>query len=220
MREKLFVVILALMLISCGISKNINLPDKDLKIDKGEVLFKDKKYTGKLNLAGKYGYLGFVTLKDGKLEGTSEIKNDEKNLYTKFTIINNKFEGEVIVKNKDQNLDMTANYSSGKLIRLSGDFSEGVKYDLTFVNGLANGWFENGGEKFLFSDGMISISEDDFTTDIKYYVNQETGDMGMEFYIDGKSVAKEEKPNKVFNIEYFKLVAISSVLESNVPKDK
>lgn len=218
MRRNLLVIILLLMVISCGISKNINLPDKDLKIDKGEVFFKDKKYTGKLILTDEY--TGFVTLKDGKLEGTSEIKNDKKNSYTKFTIINEKFEGEVIIKNKDQNLDMTVNYDNGKIVKLLGEFSDGVEYDLTFVNGLANGWFQNGGEKFLFSDGMLSITEEGLTTDIKYYINQESGDMGMEFYIDGKSIAKEEKPNKVFNIEYFKLLVISSLLESNIPKDK
>ena len=45
--------------------------------------------------------------------------------------------------------------------------------------------------------------------------------MGMEFFINGKSAGRDEKPNKVFGMEYFRIIAISSILEENSKgKDK
>ena len=149
------------------------------------------------------------------------LKNDKKQMYTKFNIVNNQFEGETVVKNADQGINMTVNYNNGKIVKLLGDYSKTVKYDITFVDGLANGWFESEGEKFVFSDGVLTLEEDGITTEVKYYVNQETGDMGMEFFINGKSAGRDEKPNKVFGMEYFRIIAISSILEENSKgKDK
>lgn len=209
------------MVLSCGTSKKVTLPDKDIKIENETVFFKNEKYTGKINLKDKNSVSGFITFKDGHLDGPTELKNDKKQMYTKFNIVNNQFEGETVVKNADQGINMTVNYNNGKIVKLLGDYSKTVKYDITFVDGLANGWFESEGEKFVFSDGVLTLEEDGITTEVKYYVNQETGDMGMEFFINGKSAGRDEKPNKVFGMEYFRIIAISSILEENSKgKDK
>ena len=221
MKKGIFILLLVLMVLSCGTSKKITLPDKDIKIENETVFFKNEKYTGKINLKDKNSVSGFITFKDGHLDGPTELKNDKKQMYTKFNIVNNQFEGETVVKNADQGINMTVNYNNGKIVKLLGDYSKTVKYDITFVDGLANGWFESEGEKFVFSDGVLTLEEDGITTEVKYYVNQETGDMGMEFFINGKSAGRDEKPNKVFGMEYFRIIAISSILEENSKgKDK
>lgn len=221
MKKGIFIVLLVLMVLSCGTSKKVTLPDKDIKIENETVFFKNEKYTGKINLKDKNSVSGFITFKDGHLDGPTELKNDKKQMYTKFNIVNNQFEGETVVKNADQGINMTVNYNNGKIVKLLGDYSKTVKYDITFVDGLANGWFESEGEKFVFSDGVLTLEEDGITTEVKYYVNQETGDMGMEFFINGKSAGRDEKPNKVFGMEYFRIIAISSILEENSKgKDK
>lgn len=221
MKKGILIILLVLMVLSCGTSKKVTLPDKDIKIENETVFFKNEKYTGKINLKDKNSVSGFITFKDGHLDGPTELKNDKKQMYTKFNIVNNQFEGETVVKNADQGINMTVNYNNGKIVKLLGDYSKTVKYDITFVDGLANGWFESEGEKFVFSDGVFTLEEDGITTEVKYYVNQETGDMGMEFFINGKSAGRDEKPNKVFVMEYFRIIAISSILEENSKgKDK
>ena len=215
MKKGIFIILLVLMVLSCGTSKKVTLPDKDIKIENETVFFKNEKYTGKINLKDKNSVSGFITFKDGHLDGPTELKNDKKQMYTKFNIVNNQFEGETVVKNADQGINMTVNYNNGKIVKLLGDYSKTVKYDITFVDGLANGWFESEGEKFVFSDGVLTLEEDGITTEVKYYVNQETGDMGMEFFINGKSAGRDEKPNKVFGMEYFRIIALSSILEEN-----
>ncbi len=215
MKKGIFIILLVLMVLSCGTSKKVTLPDKDIKIENETVFFKNEKYTGKINLKDKNSVFGFITFKDGQLDGHTELKNDKKQMYTKFNIVNNKFEGETVVKNTDQGIDMTVNYNNGKIVKLLGDYSKTVKYDITFIDGLADGWFESEGEKFVFSDGVLILEEDGVTTEVKYYVNQETGDMGMEFFINGKSAGRDEKPNKVFGMEYFRIIALSSILEEN-----
>ena len=221
MKKGILIILLVLMVLSCGTSKKVTLPDKDIKIENETVFFKNEKYTGKINLKDKNSVSGFITFKDGHLDGPTELKNDKKQMYTKFNIVNNQFEGETVVKNADQGINMTVNYNNGKIVKLLGDYSKTVKYDITFVDGLANGWFESEGEKFVFSDGVLTLEEDGIITEVKYYVNQETGDMGMEFFINGKSAGRDEKPNKVFGMEYFRIIAISSILEENSKgKDK
>ena len=221
MKKRIFIILLVLMVLSCGTSKKVTLPDKDIKIENETVFFKNEKYTGKINLKDKNSVSGFITFKDGHLDGPTELKNDKKQMYTKFNIVNNQFQGETVIKNADQGINMTVNYNNGKIVKLLGDYSKTVKYDITFVDGLANGWFESEGEKFVFSDGVLTLEEDGITTEVKYYVNQETGDMGMEFFINGKSAGRDEKPNKVFGMEYFRIIAISSILEENSKgKDK
>ena len=215
MKKGILIILLVLMVLSCGTSKKVTLPDKDIKIENETVFFKNEKYTGKINLKDKNSVSGFITFKDGHLDGPTELKNDKKQMYTKFNIVNNQFEGETVVKNADQGINMTVNYNNGKIVKLLGDYSKTVKYDITFVDGLANGWFESEGEKFVFSDGVLTLEEDGITTEVKYYVNQETGDMGMEFFINGKSAGRDEKPNKVFGMEYFRIIALSSILEEN-----
>ena len=221
MKKGILIILLVLMVLSCGTSKKVTLPDKDIKIENETVFLKNEKYTGKINLKDKNSVSGFITFKDGHLDGPTELKNDKKQMYTKFNIVNNQFQGETVIKNADQGINMTVNYNNGKIVKLLGDYSKTVKYDITFVDGLANGWFESEGEKFVFSDGVLTLEEDGITTEVKYYVNQETGDMGMEFFINGKSAGRDEKPNKVFGMEYFRIIAISSILEENSKgKDK
>ena len=166
MKKGILIILLVLMVLSCGTSKKVTLPDKDIKIENETVFFKNEKYTGKINLKDKNSVSGFITFKDGHLDGPTELKNDKKQMYTKFNIVNNQFEGETVVKNADQGINMTVNYNNGKIVKLLGDYSKTVKYDITFVDGLANGWFESEGEKFVFSDGVLTLEEDGITTEV------------------------------------------------------
>ena len=212
MKKLLFVILLILSIVSCGV---IKLPNKEIKVDNNVVTFHGKPYTGKIDFGTKSGNSGFVNLKDGQLDGMTEIINKEKKFSMKFNVIEGKFDGELVIKNESQNIDMTVSYSKGKIIKLTGDFSKEMKYNLTFKDGLANGWFESNGEKFTFTNGITSITDGNIKADVKYYINQETGNMGMESFINDQSMGKKEMPNKIFNIEYFKMLTLSSILESN-----
>lgn len=216
MKRLLFVTLLILNIVSCGVPKDIMLPNKKVTVDNGIVNFNGKPYTGKINLGTKKETSGFVTVKNGQLDGLTDVDNKSKKISMKFNVVESKLDGELVIKNEDQKIDMTVSYSKGKIIKLIGNFSENIKYNLTFKDGLAHGWFESGGEKFTFIDGITSLTDGNIKADVKYYINQETGNMGMESFINGESMGKKEMPNKIFNMEYFKMLALSSVSESNV----
>ena len=101
MKKILFLIVLMLGLVSCGTPKEIALPNKNIKVENGAITFKGKPYTGKIkmNLSDKVqGYSGFLSFKDGHFDGLSEIKNEKQKMHIKFTVLNGKFEGEVISK--------------------------------------------------------------------------------------------------------------------------
>ena len=101
MKKILFLIILMLGLISCGAPKEIALPNKNIKVENGAITFKGKPYTGKIkmNLSDKVqGYSGFLSFKEGHFDGLSEIKNEKQKMHIKFTVLDGKFEGEVISK--------------------------------------------------------------------------------------------------------------------------
>jgi hypothetical protein len=61
--------------------KNWNLPNKAVKYENGTITYKGKPYTGKLvtSLEDKaIGYEGFITLKEGHLEGQTKITSEKK----------------------------------------------------------------------------------------------------------------------------------------------
>ena len=78
MKKGILIILLVLMVLSCGTSKKVTLPDKDIKIENETVFFKNEKYTGKINLKDKNSVSGFITFKDGHLDGPTELKNDKK----------------------------------------------------------------------------------------------------------------------------------------------
>ena len=83
MKRYLLAIMLILgLVISCGGSKDITLPNKNVKIEGDVLTFKGKPFTGniKMNLADKMdGYAGAMSFKDGHLDGLTDLKNDKEN---------------------------------------------------------------------------------------------------------------------------------------------
>ena len=191
--------LLMVVLVSCGgIPKELKLSDKSVKYENGVLTYKGKPYTGKLvaSLADKksgYEGLGFVTLKEGHLEGQ-----------TKFTFKKNKEEWEYNVK--DGNLDgqyvskspetgeITMTLEAGVLKVLKINDMKGFKEDLTFdAAGLANGTMEMGAQKFVFKDGKAPVAgQTNSFVSLKYM--KETNSVSTEVTQGGNVVQKEDNP--------------------------
>ena len=214
MRKILFLLLIPLMLlVSCSKIKEVGLPNKKIKVDNGKVYYKNELFTGKVKVGRKGQYNGFASFTDGELSGETDIKGKAMNI--KFTVENGKLQDEFLLKNEEDNINMILNYENGKIVKIVGSFSRDENYDLTFTDGLADGWFENGEDRFEFQDGITSYINEGVRLDIKYYINQETGDMGMEFFVAGESVAKNEIKNTMFSMDYVKLMILSIISESN-----
>ena len=191
--------LLMVVLVSCvGIPKELKLSDKSVKYENGVLTYKGKPYTGKLvaSLADKksgYEGLGFVTLKEGHLEGQ-----------TKFTFKKNKEEWEYNVK--DGNLDgqyvskspetgeITMTLEAGVLKVLKINDMKGFKEDLTFdAAGLANGTVGKGDQTISYKDGKAPVvgEKNSFVT-LKYM--KETHSLHREVILNGKITQKRDTP--------------------------
>ena len=93
MKRILLIILLITAILSCKDSKELTIPDKDLSYKDGVVLYKGKAYTGKINvkkLNDKEQFEeGFVTLKNGHLDGITELKNEKVGTYFKFNVKDN-----------------------------------------------------------------------------------------------------------------------------------
>ena len=91
MKRYLLMLVLILGLAVSCMPKEVTIPNKNLKYEKGEITYKGKAYKGivtykgqpytgkiKTNLKDKVGtgWEGFLTLKDGHLDGVTEIKKE------------------------------------------------------------------------------------------------------------------------------------------------
>ncbi len=196
MKRYLLAILLILgLVISCGGSKDITIPNKNVKVDGNVLTFKGKPFTGniKMNLADKMdGYAGAMSFKEGHLDGLTELKNDKLKQQVKFTVVDGKFDGELIMKDPSQRTDMTLDIKNGVIVKYLADIQGIYKYDLNFVNNLANGSMEAQGQKFEFKDGIAKGPQGQ---EMKLSLDPATGDMTIEVLVNGKVAQKQAIPN-------------------------
>ena len=215
MKRYLLAIMLILgLVISCGGSKDITLPNKNVKVDGNVLTFKGKPFTGniKMNLADKMdGYAGAMSFKEGHLDGLTELKNDKLKQQVKFTVVDGKFDGELIMKDPNQRTDITLDIKNGVIVKYLADVQGIYKYDLNFVNNLANGTMEAQGQKFEFKDGIAKGPQGE---EVKLSLDPATGDMTIEALVNGKVIQKQVMPN-VLTPQFLETFIFSAIASTN-----
>lgn len=215
MKRFLFLIILMLgLIVSCG-GSDITLPNKNIKVEGNVLTLKGKPFTGKIkvNLADKVqGYDGFISFKEGHLDGLTDLKNEKEKVQIKFTVVEGKFDGEMIMNDPNQGITMTLNNDKGKITKIVADIQGFLTYDLTFNDGLANGSFDIQGQKIEFKDGIGKV--DGQPGEAKLTINQETGDMEIESIMNGQSQGKQTIPNQL-TPEFLEKYLFQSIMSVN-----
>ena len=211
MKRILFVILLITAMLSCENSRELTIPNKDLSYKDGVVQYKGKAYTGKINmkkLNDKEQYeQGFMNIKNGHLEGVTELKNEMIGTYFKFNVKNGKLDGEYILEHPKIG-DLKMLFEDGQLKKLSGKLPNNINEDLTIdKDGNVNGTFEQDGQKLEFKNGLV----DEDGLKVKMYIDKETGQkMITEVYQDDKTVSKGEAII-LFSIKDFETAMLPSV---------
>ena len=115
MKQILLVIVLIIGILSCGMPKEVEYPNENLKIENNMVLYKNKKYTGKISIEdeGK-NVTGEINLKDGKLEGGGFYKIGDVYLL-EYNIKEGKLDGKFAIKDTNDNFEMLSEYKDGKI---------------------------------------------------------------------------------------------------------
>ena len=211
MKRILLVILLITVMLSCENSGELTIPNKDLSYKDGIVQYKGKAYTGKINmkkLNDKEQYeQGFMNIKNGHLEGVTELKNEMIGTYFKFNVKNGKLDGEYILEHPKIG-DLKMLFEDGQLKKLSGKLPNNINEDLTIdKDGNVNGPFEQDGQKLEFKNGLV----DEDGLKVKMYIDKETGQkMITEVYQDDKTVSKGEAII-LFSIKDFETAMLPSV---------
>ena len=96
------------------------------------------------------------------------------------------------MKDPSQRTDMTLDIKNGVIVKYLADIQGIYKYDLNFVNNLANGSMEAQGQKFEFKDGIAKGPQGQ---EMKLSLDPATGDMTIEVLVNGKVAQKQAIPN-------------------------
>ena len=194
----LFILPVLLVITACKAPEEIVLPDKKLNITDRTIVYNNEPYTGKLILPkSPKGNEGYMYVKEGRLAGNAEIKNEKDGFLLKYNISEGKFQGELLYKSGDGELILNVNRGIILSMQMNNN-KEKTKYDFTFTNGLANGTFQKGNEKVMvkivFKDGIAKIENDNnMDIEAKFSIDQNTWMITMESFVDGKSYSKTEK---------------------------
>jgi hypothetical protein len=187
---------LLMMVVSYGETpKELKLPNKAVKYENGAITYKGKPYTGKLvtSLVDKaIGYKGFVTLKEGHIEGQIKITSEKNEQELEANVKDGKFDGQYAVKALEGEITLTL--EAGILKAQKINYIDGYKEDLTFdTGGLANGTVEMGDQKFSFKDGKAPVAghANSFIA-LKYM--KETNSVVTELIQNGKVTQKQDNP--------------------------
>ena len=187
---------LLMMVVSYGETpKELKLPNKAVKYENGAITYKGKPYTGKLvtSLVDKaIGYKGFVTLKEGHIEGQIKITSEKNEQELEANVKDGKFDGQYAVKALEGEITLTL--EAGVLKAMKSNMINGLKQDLTFdAAGLANGTMEMGAQKFVFKDGKAPVAgQTNSFVSLKYM--KETNSVSTEVTQGGNVVQKEDNP--------------------------
>ena len=188
---------LLMMVVSYGETpKELKLPNKAVKYENGAITYKGKPYTGKLvtSLEDKaIGYEGFITLKEGHLEGQTKITSEKNKEEYEINVKDGKLDGPYTAKTPKIG-EITIISEAGVLKAMKTDMTNGLKQDLTFdVTGLANGTMEMGAQKFVFKDGKAPVAgQTNSFVSLKYM--KETNSVSTEVTQGGNVVQKEDNP--------------------------
>ena len=186
---------LLMMVVSYGETpKELKLPNKAVKYENGTITYKGKPYTGKLvtSLVDKaIGYKGFVTLKEGHIEGQIKITSEKNEQELEANVKDGKFDGQYAVKALEGEITLTL--EAGILKAQKINYIDGYKEDLTFdTGGLANGTVEMGDQKLSFKDGKaLHPGQKNSFMIIKYM--KETHSLHKEIILNGKITQKQDK---------------------------
>ena len=212
MKRILLIILLITAILSCKDSKELTIPDKDLSYKDGVVLYKGKAYTGKINvkkLNDKEQFEeGFVTLKNGHLDGITELKNEKVGTYFKFNVKDKRLEGEYILEHPKIG-DLTMSFQDGLLKRLNGKFPNDIRQEFIIdKNGNVNGILKQDGPELEFKNGLA----DEEGLKVKMYIDKETGQkLITEVYEDNKVVSKGEAVI-LFSIKDFEEVLLPEIV--------
>ncbi|MBP9477928.1 MAG: hypothetical protein KBF12_04845 [Sebaldella sp.] len=212
MKRILLIILLITAILSCKDSKELTIPDKDLSYKDGVVLYKGKAYTGKINvkkLNDKEQFEeGFVTLKNGHLDGITELKNEKVGTYFKFNVKDKRLEGEYILEHPKIG-DLTMSFQDGLLKRLNGKFPNDIRQEFIIdKNGNVNGILKQDGQELEFKNGLA----DEEGLKVKMYIDKETGQkLITEVYEDNKVVSKGEAVI-LFSIKDFEEVLLPEIV--------
>ena len=195
-------------------SIDITLPNKDVKIVKDVLLYKGSSFTGNIIINDEEqndGYSGIMSFKNGHLNGLTELKKDIENQHVKFTVADGKFDGELIMKDIKQRTDIVLDIKNGAVVKYLADVQGAYKYDLSFVDNLANGTMEAQGQKFEFKDGIAKGPQGQ---ELKLTLDPESGDMLMEALVNGKAVKKQTIPN-ILTPQYLETFIFRAITATN-----
>ena len=212
MKRILLIILLITAILSCKDSKELTIPDKDRSNKEGGVLYKGKAYTGKINvkkLNDKEQFEeGFVTLKNGHLDGITELKNEKVGTYFKFNVKDKRLEGEYILEHPKIG-DLTMSFQDGLLKRLNGKFPNDIRQEFIIdKNGNVNGILKQDGQELEFKNGLA----DEEGLKVKMYIDKETGQkLITEVYEDNKVVSKGEAVI-LFSIKDFEEVLLPEIV--------
>ena len=187
---------LLMMVVSYGETpKELKLPNKAVKYENGAITYKGKPYTGKLvtSLVDKaIGYKGFVTLKEGHIEGQIKITSEKNEQELEANVKDGKFDGQYAVKALEGEITLTL--EAGILKAQKINYIDGYKEDLTFdTGGLANGTVGKGDQTISYKDGKAPVvgEKNSFVT-LKYM--KETHSLHREVILNGKITQKRDTP--------------------------
>ena len=193
----LLMSLLMVVVVSCGgTPKELKLPNKAVKYENGALTYKGKPYTGKIvtSLADKVsGYEGFITLKEGHLEGQTKISSGKNKEEYEVNVKDGKFDGQYIAKTPEIG-EIAITSEAGALKAMKTAMTNGLKQDLTFdAAGLANGTVGKGDQTISYKDGKAPVvgEKNSFVT-LKYM--KETHSLHREVILNGKITQKRDTP--------------------------
>ena len=171
MKRIIFLMALIFGLVSFGETVEITIPNENLENKNGVLVYNGVPFSGRIKTASTdedLGYYASLNLENGHFEGLSEIKNDMERIYVKFTILNGKFDGEVISK-VPQMGETRIVFNEGKLVSENGSFVGGMETNLTYTpEGIINGTMEMNGEKFNFKNGEAKFGQGKIIAKVDY----------------------------------------------------
>ena len=202
MRRYLLMLALILGLVMSCVPKEVTLPNKNLKYEKREntyngklykgiVTYKGQPYTGKIKMSLKDkigGWSGSISLKDGHLDGISEI-NSKNGTNLKFTVIDGKFEGDYGGKVEEMGT-VYVFFKNGRPEIMKSDVKRSgmnLKQSFTIAaDGKISGEIIRDGNTYVFKDG---VGEMDGLT-LKLTLNEENR-IVTEFYRGDELLQKD-----------------------------
>ena len=202
MKKILLTIVLILGILSCGMPKEVEYPDENLKFENSTVLYKNKKYTGKIMINDQSrGITGELNLKDGQLDGKGIFK--DKNYYLlEYNIMNGKLEGKLVEKIKT--VTINSEYKDGNIKKFH--FENGnLEMDFTFDDdGKANGneIVKELEEIVAYKDGVAIRT--DLNTKYMKYINKD-GELVAEAYSDSTGILKDMVTFEMFTYDREKI---------------